>query len=66
MDKEEIVNERMVTSFPVCMSAIISELKLRENMPPCIRIAVRCVPLRNFPVIRQDCCLYASCLLPVV
>lgn len=27
MDKEEIVNERMVTSFPVCMSAIISELE---------------------------------------
>lgn len=27
MDKEEIVNERMVTGFPVCMSAIISELE---------------------------------------
>lgn len=27
MDKEEFVNERMVTGFPVCMSAIISELE---------------------------------------
>ena len=33
MDKEEFVNERMVTGFPVCMSAIISELEAAlENL----------------------------------
>ena len=49
---------------PVACQPLSKNWRLPENMLPCIRILVRCIPLRSFPVIRQDCCLYASCFTP--
>ena len=64
--KKNLLMKGWLPTCPVACQPLSKNWRLPENMLPCIRILVRCIPLRSFPVIRQDCCLYASCLLPVV